>query len=206
MSTRINLITNKPEEPAIKRHHDSIFRGSIFLFGVIVLSLAGVYMYAYMLSRESQVLAQTITDLEAKIASYKEVEEKKSVLTIKTDELQRIYKGRFDYVKAIDDVQKLFAYSLTPDTIELQSTGIVNVAATKTGDIIISQPEALGTNIKELVLTLVVPTSEELKETVDNLRTYLGAGLTSADVIESKKIDEGGYEVKLRLTFGGTTL
>ncbi len=207
MPAQINLLPKKDASKTpradINARAMSLFGGSVILFIVIIVVAVGVSIYAYVLQQESNALTGEIAALEGKVESLREVEEKKSILTLKTDALQQLHESRFDYVKAIDDVQKLFAYSLTIDTIELEETKEAQVKATKTGEIVISETEALSTDITELILSLTLPSSEELQETVDNLKSFLGKGLTRADVIESSKLeDNSGYEVNFRLTFG----
>ena len=128
---------------------------------------------------------------------------KKGIVTLKVDELEKIYSKRFDYVKAIDDIQKLFSYTLQIDTIDLKDDKSAVVEAKKTGSIVISESQALTTDIKDLTLKLKLGSSSELQETVDNLKSFLGKGLTRADVKDSSKLeDEEGYEVEFLLTFG----
>ena len=157
-----------------------------------------------MVHAEEKAIAQAIIDTNNKIEAYKDVEEKKSVLTLKTDQLEKIYQSRFDYVKAIDDVQKLFSYRIIISSITVASDGTATVIAKKNGDLVISEQEALGTNINSMQLALTVGSSEEIQQTVDTLKSYLDKGLNSATVTGSKKTDDG-YELNLLLTFGQDT-
>lgn len=205
MPPQINLLIKEPKTPSVRvsSHTLPLFGGSILLFIIIIVAAIGTSVYAYSLQNQSKTLADDITTLEGKITSLKDVEEKKSMITLKSDELKKIYDKRFDYVKAIDDVQKLFSYTLTIDKIQLDENKKAEVSAVKTGTILISESQALGTDISELILSLTLPSSEQLQETVDNLKSFLGKGLTSADVIDSHKLEENkGYEVNFRLTFG----
>lgn len=207
MDRQINLLGQQTKKKVSEIYNLPLFGGSFLLFILVVAATLGVTIYAYTLNKQKEVLASDIARLEAEKASLKEVEDKKSIVTIKLSELDRLYKNRFDYVKAIDDVQKLFSYTLEIDSIDLAEDKTAVVRANKTGKIVISESQALATDITELTLELKLPSSQELKETVDNLKSYLGHGLTSADVKQSSKLeDEEGYEVDFSLTFGSKNL
>ena len=203
MDRQINLLGEQTRRKVSEMYNVPLFGGSIFLFVAIVAATIGITIWGYTVNKQKEVLATSISELESEVATLAEVEEKKSIVTIKVDELGRLYGKRFDYAKAIDDVQKLFSYTLDIDSIDLNEEKIAVVKANKIGDIIISESQALATDIVELTLELALPSSEELEETVDNLKAYLGHGLTSADVKESFKLeDEAGYQVNFTLTFG----
>jgi len=203
MERQINLLGQSAKKTVSGLYSVPLFGGSILLFIVVIFASLGVGIYSYILNREKEVLAIEIANLEQEKNTLKEVEEKKSIVTIKADELKRIYDSRFDYVKAIDDIQKMFSYTLEIESIELNEDKTATVVANKTGNIVISESQALATDIEELELQLKLPSSEELQETVDNLRSYLGQGLRSADVKESFKLEEeSGYQVNFSLTFG----
>jgi len=203
MDRQINLLGQQARKKVSQAYNLPLFGGSILLFVLIIAATIGITVYGYTLNKQKEALAVEITQLESEKASLKEVEDKKSIITIKVDELTRLYDARFDYVKAIDDVQKLFSYTLDVENIDLSENKTAIVSARKNGDIVISETQALATDITELTLELKLPSSLELKETVDNLRSFLGHGLTSADVKESFKLDdEEGYQVNFTLTFG----
>ena len=203
MDRQINLLGEQTRRKVSEMYNVPLFGGSIFLFIALVAATIGITIWGYTVNKQKEVLATSISELENEVATLAEVEEKKSIVTIKVDELGRLYGKRFDYAKAIDDVQKLFSYTLDIDSIDLNEEKIAVVKANKIGDIIISESQALATDIVELTLELALPSSEELEETVDNLKAYLGHGLTSADVKESFKLeDEAGYQVNFTLTFG----
>lgn len=205
MDRQINLLGSQARKKISQVYNLPLFGGSILLFIIIVAGTIGITAYAYGLNKQKETLAAEITKLEAEKASLKTVEDEKSIVTIKVDELSRLYGARFDYVQAIDDVQKLFSYTLDVENIDLSEDKTVVVRANKIRDIVISESQALATDIAELTLELKLPSSEELKETVDNLRAYLGHGLTSADVKESFKLEkEQGYQVNFTLTFGSS--
>lgn len=207
MDRQINLLGSQARKKVSQMYSLPLFGGSIFLFVAIVAATIGITVWGYTLNKQKEVLATDIAALEAEVVSLAEVEEKKSIVTIKVDELERLYGKRFDYAKAIDDVQKLFSYTLDIDSIDLNEDKTAVVKANKTGDIVISESQALATDIVELTLELALPSSDELEETVDNLKSYLGHGLTSADVKESFKLeDEAGYQVNFTLTFGSNEL
>ena len=203
MDRQINLLGEQTRRKVSEMYNVPLFGGSIFLFIALVAATIGITIWGYTVNKQKEVLATSISELENEVATLAEVEEKKSIVTIKVDELGRLYGKRFDYAKAIDDVQKLFSYTLDIDSIDLNEEKVAVVKANKIGDIIISESQALATDIVELTLELALPSSEELEETVDNLKAYLGHGLTSADVKESFKLeDEAGYQVNFTLTFG----
>src|SRR3989344_3365569 len=203
MDRQINLLGEQTRRKVSEMYNVPLFGGSIFLFVAIVAATIGITIWGYTVNKQKEVLATSISELESEVATLAEVKEKKSIVTIKVDELGRLYGKRFDYAKAIDDVQKLFSYTLDIDSIDLNEEKVAVVKANKIGDIIISESQALATDIVELTLELALPSSEELEETVDNLKAYLGHGLTSADVKESFKLeDEAGYQVNFTLTFG----
>jgi hypothetical protein len=200
MATKINLVIAKKNKIEAPKITSSFFRWVIVSFFLITAISIGVYTYSFALSRQKETLAKDIETLEAKVESYKEIEERKSILAIKIDEIKKVYDNRFDYVKAIQDVQKLFANSLTINSINSQIDGTVVVKALKTGPITISESEALTTNITELTLSLTVSSSEELQQSVDQLRSFLGKGLSTAEVAGSEKTDDG-YLVDFVITF-----
>jgi hypothetical protein len=203
MDRQINLLGQQVQKKVSAVYSVPLFGGSIVLFIVLVAATIGITVWGYTLTKQKDTLASNIAQLEGEVASLKEVEDKKSVVTIKVDEIERLYNGRLDYVKAIDDVQKLFSYTLDIETIELKDDKTAIVQANKIGDIVISESQALTTDIVELTLELQHPSSLELQETVDNLRAYLGRGLSSADVKQSFKLEEEeGYQVDFTLTFG----
>ncbi|MCR4263830.1 MAG: hypothetical protein NUV98_03900 [Candidatus Roizmanbacteria bacterium] len=208
MGLKINLLASKKQK---KRHVTRRGRGravlnvSILLIVLLLLSASGVYAYHYLLTKEVEVLDRDIADQKAVIASYKDVEGRKSVIVAKTNEIQRIYNEKFDYLKAIEDAQQVFGFSIAIESISIEKNGVVNVEARKVSDITLSQEQAFATNIAEMNLTVLVPTSAELEDTIDTLLGFEGQGLSSVIVTSTTLTEEGEYAVVFSITFASNT-
>lgn len=202
MTTKINLLSKVKPKKDLKKAKSLVLSGTVLLFLLGAVAAISVTIYAQMLTRQSNVLASEITSFQQKIDSLKPVEEKKSILTVKTKKLQEIYAKRFDYLQALDDVQRLFGYSLSIENISISADGVVTVSGKKEGVITISEQEALNTNIKQINLHISIPNSVELQRTVDILKTFQGKGLKSAKVTQTSLNEGGEYDVTLELLLG----
>ena len=125
-------------------------------------------------------------------------------MTLKTNEIETIITGKFDYLKAIEDAQQLFGFSIAIESIDIEKSGVVNVTARKVSDITLSEEQAFSTNIRELNLTIIVPTSFELEDTIDTILGYEGQGLSSVVVTSTQLTEEGEYQVEFAITFSST--
>ena len=197
MAIKINLLVS---------HHERInflsvrskLRTTIFVL-LTVMSLAGgsLYIYWYRLTNRLEDMSNTLVATKLKIDAHRGVEQEKSLISLKVTELKQIARERFDYVTAIDDVQKLFGYSLEFDTISIIPDGTVTVKAQKKQELKLPDEQVFITNIKKIELVLRVASAEELEEVIDNLRVFHGAGLSGATVVSTSRLTEGGYEVNL---------
>lgn len=195
MATKINLLVKQKKQPMVISIKNRLSSGLLVFFVLLSLASSAVYIYWLSLTKERDSLTRMLTRYEEEIASYSEVEEEKSLITVKVKELQKLIDARFDYLKAIDDVQKLFGYSLAINSIEVDTTGNVKIKADKRDKLQISEKHALDTNITVIELTLHVNSSEELQEAIDSLKVFHGVGLTGATVSNTTRLEEGGYEV-----------
>ncbi|MBI4137136.1 hypothetical protein HY469_03680 [Candidatus Roizmanbacteria bacterium] len=207
MGLKINLLVTKKHKKrrtAVRGGSHLIFNVSVLFTVLLILAASGLYAYQFLLSKEVEVLDRDIAKQQAIIASYKDVEDRKSVIVAKTNEIQRIYHEKFDYLKAIEDAQHLFGFSIAIESISIEKSGIVNVEARKVSDITLSQEEAFSTNIAEMNLTIIVPTSVELEDTIDTLLGFEGQGLSSVIVTSTSLTEDGEYAVVFSITFAST--
>lgn len=204
MGLKINLLVSKKQKKhsATRRERGrTVLNVSVLFIILLLLGVSGAYAYQLILTKEIEVLDREIIDQKAVVASYKDVEERKSVLVAKTNEIQRIYNEKFDYLKAIEDAQQLFGFSIAIESINIEKAGIVSVEARKVSDITLSQEQAFTTNIEEMNLTVLVPTSFELEDTIDTLLGFEGQGLSSVIVTSTSLTEEGEYAVVFSITF-----
>jgi hypothetical protein len=208
MATSINLLKTdenkviKRKAPAKKRR---IINSSVVLLVLLLIATSGVYAYKLVLAKEIDVLDSSIKKQKDIIATYKEVEQRKSLLTLKTNEIQEIFSAKFDYLKAIEDAQQLFGFSITIESIDIDKEGTVSITARKEQEITLSQDKAFSTNIKELNLSVIVPSSFELEDTIDTLLSFEGQGLASVVVTSTQLTDDGEYQVDFSITFASTS-
>ena len=208
MGLKINLLVNKKQKkrPAGRRAEGrTVLNVSVLFIILLLLGASGAYAYQFILTKEVELLDREIIDQKAVIASYNNVEERKSVLVAKTNEIQRIYNEKFDYLKAIEDAQQLFGFSIAIESISIEKTGVVSVEARKVSDITFSQEQAFATNIAEMNLTVIVPTSVELEDTIDTLLGFEGQGLSSVIVTSTSLTEEGEYAVVFSITFSSAS-
>lgn len=197
MTTKVNLLIRRRERAPFMSVRSKLRTAILIVLTIMSLSGGSLYIYWYTLSKKLDHIRSSIATAEQTITSYRTIEEEKSLISLKVSELKNIVKQRFDYVKAIDDVQKLFGYSLLIDSISINPDGTVSVKAQKQQELRLPEEKILITNIKKIELALKVGSSEELKEVIDNLRIFHGAGLSGATVSSTKRLDDGGYEVNL---------
>lgn len=204
MGLKINLLANKKQK---KRHVSrsgqsrTVVNVSVLFIVLLLISASAVYAYKFLLTKEVEVLDSGIAQQQAVIATFKDVEERKSILVAKTNEIERIYNEKFDYLKAIEDAHQLFGFSIAIESISIEKNGVVSVTARKVSDITLSQEQAFSTNISEMNLTIDVPTSVELEETIDTLLGFRGQGLSSVIVTSTNLNEQGEYSVAFSITF-----
>ena len=203
MGLKINLLANKKQKKSVVRRGQTrtVLNVSVLFIILLLLGASGMYAYHYLLTKEVEVLDRDISQQKAVIASYQDVEGRKSILVAKTKEIQLIYDEKFDYLKAISDAQQLFGFSIAIESISIEKSGTVSVDARKVSDITLSQEQVFSTNIAELNLTLTVPNSAELKDTIDTILGFEGQGLSSVVVTSTSLTEEGEYEVVFSITF-----
>lgn len=197
MTTKVNLLIRKREHIPFLSVRSRLRTTILVLLTLCSLGGGSLYIYSYTLTKKTGDIDQSIAIAQKKVDSYKEIEQEKSLISLKVNELKQIVKERFDYVKAIDDVQKLFGYSLQIDSIAITPDGTVRVKAQKKQELKLPEEKILITNIKKLELALIVASSEELKGVIDNLKIFYGSGLSGAEVLSTTRLSDGGYEVNL---------
>ncbi|MBI4130600.1 hypothetical protein HY468_04740 [Candidatus Roizmanbacteria bacterium] len=206
MPTKINLLLKKKEQPKeIKKAKSFLIRGTLVLMLLLVVASAGIYGYVVYLTQISTKLAAMIVDLDSQIAQYQDIEEKKSILTIKTGELRKLYGKRFDYLTALSDLDILFGHSIAIDSVAISESGVVQMSAKKIAEVItFAEEQAFSTKIQEINLKLEVGNSSEFQETVDNLKSFQGKGLSEASVLSSELTETGTFNIVFHLVLAKT--
>src|SRR3989344_1813381 len=206
MIAKINLQpqkkkTHRAKTKSGKRH---IVNSLVVVLILMIVSVSAVYAFRLVLTKESDLLDDKISQQEEIVASYKDIEERKSLLTLKTSEIQTIYEGKFDYLQALENAHELFGYSIEIESISIDRAGNVDMTARKTGEITLSKQDAFTTNIRQLSLSITVPTSSELKETIDTLLSFEGEGLSSVIVKSTSLVEDNEYQVVFAITFASS--
>lgn len=201
MSIKINLRSKKKRVPAFGSFAPLVMNASTILVLFLLVAAAGVYGYFRLLTNKSNNLRTESTTTKDKIRSFQNVEEQKSLVTIKTGKLQELYDTRFDYVSAINDVSNLFSQTIDISEMQIAETGEINVTAKKSQELIIDPSYQLKSTISMLKLTLTINSSDELAEIIRNITAFKAQGLISASVGGVERLEDGGYETELTLNF-----
>lgn len=175
MSLKINLLKKEKKGPLIdKKVKKSFSFFSLSLFLILLISFASVYIYWSVLSRRTEDLDQQINAYNKQIESYKEVEQKKSILNAKLFQIKNIYDQRKDFVKGIEELENILPEGINMQNLALDKQGLTDIKA-------------------------VASSSAEIEKFVDNLKLLKDQGLTKASLVSLDREKDGSYAISLKL-------
>jgi len=206
MKPRINLLVKKSRAREGLDAASKLFSVSILFFFMLAASVMSAYGYWYYLNRQHEELDKHIASAKNSIQSYEDVEQlkgiiilKKGIIILKLTEADGLVSRRFDFVKAIEDVNTVLGFSITIEEMKLFNTGVVSLTARKS-----SQPRFAGNPpasvaVHQIQLKIIVPSSSDIDEIIQHLTNYHGKTLVSANVVRTTLNTDGEYEIELEL-------
>jgi hypothetical protein len=200
MERKINLQQDKTRDEVYESRPVFFWQSALLLI-ILGIVAGALFFYSLILSNKLNGIKHAIEENEKRITALKNVEEAKSLLTLKTSEIEKLYSNRLDYVKALQRIERLFGDSLDIHEIELKNDKTGKVQATKIKDITILESETEQFPLTELTIDLDIASSSEIQKTLDNLRQYLSENLIQVILLSSSLREEGGYEMSLKLVF-----
>lgn len=199
MKARINLLVKKSRAREGLYAASKLFNASILFFFLLVVAVMSAYGYWYYLNRQYKELDKHITSAKNSIRSYEDVEQRKGIIILKLTETDALVARRFDFVKAIEDVNVVLGYSVAIEEMKLFNTGVVSLTARKA-----NQPRFIGNPpssvaMHQIKLKIIVPSSSDIDEIIQQLTNYHGKTLVSANVVRTTLTTDGEYEIELEL-------
>ncbi|HLB60029.1 MAG TPA: hypothetical protein VJL83_00295 [Patescibacteria group bacterium] len=199
MKPRINLLVKKSRAREGLDAASKLFSVSILFFFMLAASVMSAYGYWYYLNRQHEELDKHIASAKNSIQSYEDVEQLKGIIILKLTEADGLVSRRFDFVKAIEDVNTVLGFSITIEEMKLFNTGVVSLTARKS-----SQPRFAGNPpasvaVHQIQLKIIVPSSSDIDEIIQHLTNYHGKTLVSANVVRTTLNTDGEYEIELEL-------
>lgn len=199
MSVKINLLIKKEQKETLKKIKKIVFSGSfLFLANLIIIS-SSLYAYWRILAKQNKILEEAVGLYQTQIASFGEVEEKKSLLSARVEKIGEIYAGRLDFVKALEDLENLFGNKIKIDSLTLNKEGQARIITKESEEIILDPSVNLSKDIQELRVELTTSSSAELEDFINNLYQLKTQGLSYATLTSLKRTEIGGYEIGLDL-------
>ena len=162
MKPRINLLVKKSRAREGLDAASKLFSVSILFFFMLAASVMSAYGYWYYLNRQHEELDKHIASAKNSIQSYEDVEQRKGIIILKLTEADGLVSRRFDFVKAIEDVNTVLGFSITIEEMKLFNTGVVSLTARKS-----SQPRFAGNPpasvaVHQIQLKIIVPSSSDI--------------------------------------------
>lgn len=174
MTISINLLKETPSKRANLVKVKKTISVSLGFAVLVVLALfAGVYIYWYSLSTQTKKLENDIASYRKEIASYKDIEQKKSIINEKLSKIKNILGDRADFVKGLENLQAIMPSGITSKNLSLEKSGTTK-------------------------MKVIASSSGEIEKFVNNIKDMHARGLSSAKLV-SLTLDKGAYNVELNL-------
>lgn len=175
MSLKINLLQKTKKGPLFdKKVKKSFSFFGLSLFLILLTSFASVYVYWFVLNKRTNDFSQQIEAYNKQIESYKEVEEKKSILNAKLFQIKKIYDKRKDFAKGIEELENILPEGINMQNLTLDKQGLTDIKA-------------------------VASSSAEVEKFVANLQLLKNQGLTKASLVSLDREEDGSYNISLKL-------
>lgn len=174
MNVKANLLIEKERNQALKKIRRFLFSGTAVL--VVSLLVFGISLFAYLslLKRQFREINSSLDFYNQRLALFSDVEKKKSIIAVKLNFLDKIYKNRPDFSSIVGGLQRIAPPTIRFETLKIGSDGEIEVTA-------------LG------------QTSAEIDDFVKNLRLDLTTGLSGISLVSLSRRKDGDYVITLKL-------